>query len=166
VEDSGVFGSWHPSDKRMLTAFPGAFSSTKVRTARMVRSSSGEDGLRTVTESQALQRLFLFPRWCLLAPSRAGKAHRRDLASYITRLCNEFQSLTPGKTAKARSRKGKAQNHPSAEGIPRGGGGGKRRYPYKMAPTISRRIIKIIYENICIFGGEVLERGKIINREK
>jgi hypothetical protein len=31
----------------------------------------------------------------LLALNRAGKAHRRYLASYITGRCNEFQSLTP-----------------------------------------------------------------------
>ena len=44
---------------------------------------------------EALQRLFLFPRWCLMVPVRAGKSHRRDLASYVTRRCNEFLALSP-----------------------------------------------------------------------
>ncbi len=51
--------------------------------------------LATAPSWEALQRLFLFPRWCLLVNARAGKSHRRDLASYVTRCCNEFMALTP-----------------------------------------------------------------------
>ncbi len=53
VEDGRVFEVMASIGQEDVEGLPWAFSSTKVRTARMVRSSSGDVGLRAVSESQA-----------------------------------------------------------------------------------------------------------------
>ena len=52
----GSLGLWQPSERRSLTALPGAPSSTKVRIARSVASSKGAVGLEASRDIQDARR--------------------------------------------------------------------------------------------------------------
>ncbi len=71
------------------------FGLTGARTAWTSTLATIINDLASAPSWEALQRLFLFPHWCLLVPSRAGKSHHRDLAFNLTRRCKEFLALSP-----------------------------------------------------------------------